>query len=159
MNDKEIINLTAVKHGYSKAYVEMSEESKIPTTNYYLNDDKLFESEAKIIKDLAKKSCIIVGRCADYVLRNEKNIIKVFLYSDEESKIKRATKYYGLSNDKAQKEITKINKQRAKHYNYYTSKVWNDYSNYDYVINVDKLGVEKTSAILKEIVITEDSSI
>lgn len=50
----------------------MSEESKIPTTNYYLNDDKLFESEAKIIKDLAKKSCIIVGRCADYVLRNEK---------------------------------------------------------------------------------------
>ncbi len=55
MNDKEIINLTAVKHGYSKAYVEMNEESKIPTTNYYLNDDKLFESEAKIIKDLAKK--------------------------------------------------------------------------------------------------------
>ena len=71
-----------------------------------------------------------------------KNIIKVFLYSDEESKIKRATKYYGLSKDKAQEEITKIN-----------------YSNYDYVINVDKLGVEKTSAILKEIVITEDSSI
>ena len=89
----------------------------------------------------------------------EKNIVKVFLYSDEESKIKRATKYYGLSKDKAQKEITKINKQRAKHYNYYTSKVWNDYSNYDYVINVDKLGVEKTTAILKEIVITEDSSI
>ncbi len=156
--DKEIINLTAVKHGYSKAYVEMNEESKIPTTNYYLNDDKLFESEAKVIKDLAKKSCIIVGRCADYVLRNEKNIIKVFLYSDEETKIKRATKYYGLSKDKAQKEITKINKQRAKHYNYYTSKVWNNYSNYDYVINVDKLGVEKTTAILKEIVITEDSS-
>ena len=157
--DKEIINLTAIKHGYSKAYVEMNEESKIPTANYYLNDDKLFESEAKVIKDLAKKPCIIVGRCADYILRNEKNVIKVFLYSDEESKIKRATKYYGLSKDKAQKEITKINKQRAKHYNYYTSKVWNNYANYDYVINVDKLGVEKTTAILKEIVITEDSSI
>ena len=139
---------------YSEAQTQWDNKEIDKTLN-----DKLFESEAKIIKDLAKKSCIIVGRCADYVLRNEKNIIKVFLYSDEESKIKRATKYYGLSNDKAQKEITKINKQRAKHYNYYTSKVWNDYSNYDYVINVDKLGVEKTSAILKEIVITEDSLI
>lgn len=80
MNDKEIINLTAVKHGYSKAYVEMNEESKIPTTNYYLNDDKLFESEAKIIKDLAKKSCIIVGRCADYVLRNKKYYKSIFIF-------------------------------------------------------------------------------
>ena len=55
MNDKEIINLTAVKHGYSKDYVEINEESKILTTNYYLNDDKLFESEAKIIKKIEKK--------------------------------------------------------------------------------------------------------
>lgn len=158
--DKEIINITSKKHGYSKEYIKTNEESKIPTVNYYINDDKLFENESKVIKDLAKSSsCIIVGRCADYILRNEKNIIKIFLYSDEKSKLARATKYYNIPKEKALKEITKINKQRAKHYNYYTGKTWNDYSNYDYVINVDKLGIEKTTNILKEIVISKDQSI
>ena len=77
--DKEIINLTAQKYGYSKKYILENEERNI----YYNNDDKLFNSESQVIESLAKKnSCIIIGRCADYILRDNKNLIKIFLYSD-----------------------------------------------------------------------------
>ena len=67
------------------------------------------------------------------------------MYSDDESKIKRAVKYYGLDKKNALKRIKAIDKERAKHYKYYTSQEWKDFSNYDIVINVDKFGVEKTA--------------
>ena len=151
--DKEIINLTAQKYGYSKKYILENEERNI----YYNNDDKLFNSESQVIESLAKKnSCIIIGRCADYILRDNKNLIKIFFYSDPSSKIKRATKYYGLDEKEALKEINKINKQRAKYYNYFTNKTWNAYDNYDLVINVDKLGVDKTVQVLKNYILSHD---
>ena len=155
--DKEIINLTAKEYGYSRKYILDNEEKNFKTSMFYNNDDKLFASESKVIEALAKKdSCVIVGRCADYILRNNKYLVRIFLYSDVDSKIKRAVKYYGLNEKNALKEINKVNKQRAKYYNYFTNGVWNSYENYDMVINVDKLGVEETAEIIKNIVITED---
>lgn len=152
--DKEIINLTAKELGYSVSYVKENEEQSIRPSNFYSNDDKLFETECKVIEKLAKEdSCIIVGRCADYVLRNQKNTIKIFLYSDMKSKVNRAVKYYGLSKENAESEITKINNQRAKHYKHFTNREWNSFDNYDFSINVDKLGIEKTAEMIKNIII------
>ncbi len=66
------------------------------------------------------------------------------MYSDDDSKVKRVTKYYGIKNNNILKYINDINKERRKHYNYYTGRDWNNNNNYDLLINVDKLGVEKT---------------
>ena len=155
--DRNIIYLTAKKYGFSEKYIEENEEQSIKSGIYYANDDKLFESESKVIEQIAnKESCVIVGRCADYVLRNNKDVIKIFLYSDIESKVKRAVKYYGLDKETAEKEIEKINKQRAKHYNHFTNKKWDSYENYDLSINVDRIGVEDTSEMIKNIIINEN---
>ena len=158
--DKEIINLTSKEYGFNKNYIEQNEEQSVKSSIYYTNDDKLFESESKVMESLAKKeACVIVGRCADYVLRNRKHTIRIFLYSDMNSKINRSVKYYGLDKTTAEKEINKINKQRAKHYNHFTNREWNSFDNYDLAINVDKLGVEETSEMIKNIILSEDKSI
>ena len=152
--DKEIINLTAKEYGYSTEYINEKEEQSARLAYFYSNDDKLFEKESRIIEKIAKKeSCIIVGRCADYVLRKEKNITKIFLYSDMESKINRAVKYYGIKKNNAKKEIMKINNQRKKHYNTFTNGDWYSLENYDLAFNVDKLGVEKTAEAIKNIIV------
>ena len=158
--DKEIINLTSKEYGFNKKYIEQNEEQSVKSSIYYTNDDKLFESESKVIESLAKKeACVIVGRCADYVLRNRKHTVKIFLYSDMSSKINRSVKYYGLDKTTAEKEINKINKQRSKHYKHFTNGEWNSFDNYDLAINVDKLGVEETAEMIKNIILNEDKSI
>jgi len=107
--DKEMIYLTSKESGLSPKYIEKNEQKKGNIGgNFYSNDDEIFIAESKIIKKLASDSCVIVGRCADYILRNEKNVFKVFLYSDEKNKIKRAVKYYGLDEKNALKEIQKV---------------------------------------------------
>ena len=151
--DKELITLTAKESGLSKEYI-LKEDQKKNSGNYIdNNDDLIFIAEQNIIRKLyEKESCVIVGRCADYALKDKKDVIKIFLYSDINSKIKRAVKYYGLDKDKAEKEINRINKQRAKHYNHFTNNEWNSFKNYDLAINVDKLGVEETSEMIKNII-------
>lgn len=149
--DKEIISLASKESGLDENYIEMQEQTKKDFNVYYNNDDKIFLSEANVIKKLAKESCVIIGRCADYILKNQKNIYKIYLYSDMDSKIKRVTKYYNVDINKARKEIEKINKSRKKHYDYYTNQKWDNLSNYDIAINVDVLGVEKTVEAIKAI--------
>ena len=105
-------------------------------------------TEEKVIKSVSKDSCVIVGRCADYILRKNKDLIKVFLYSDPSSKEKRAILYYGLKEKNILKEIEKIDKEREKHYKFYTGTDWKNFSNYDIMLNVDKYGVEKTADII-----------
>lgn len=151
--DKNLISLISEKSGLSKEYVKENEQ-KLASFKYEdNNDDRIFIAEEKVIKDLAKKeSCIIVGRCADYILKDNKDTIKVFLYSSSQDKVKRAVKYYNLDEDKALKEINKINNERAKHYKYYTNRDWYDFANYDIALNVDYLGVDKTAELLEQII-------
>ncbi len=152
--DKNLINLISEKSGLSKEYVRENDQ-KLASFKYEdNNDDRIFIAEEKVIKDLAKnESCIIVGRCADYILKDNKDTIKIFLYSSSQDKVKRAVKYYNLEEDKALKEINKINNERAKHYKYYTNRDWYDFANYDIALNVDYLGVEKTTELLEQIII------
>lgn len=158
--DKSLISLVSDESGLSAEYIEENEQTingKLLAnfnSQYYnnlSNDDNLFIAESNAIKEIAsKESCIIVGRCADYILKNNDNVFSVFLYNSDESKVNRAVKYYGLNEKNALKEIQKINKSRENHYKYYTNKNWRDMSNYSLAINVDTFGVEKTANIIKE---------
>ncbi len=144
--DKELIDLAAKESGLSNKYIEEKEEESRRTENH----DRIFIAETKVIKDLAEKeSCVIVGRCADYILKDNRDVLKVFLYSDEKNKVARAIQYYGLHEDTASKEIEKIDKEREKHYKFYTNRNWKDFSNYDLMMHVDSLGVEKTAEYIK----------
>ncbi len=146
--DKEIINLASIKSGLNVDYIESIDQTKGCSSYINNNDDLLYVAEEKVIKSVSKDSCVIVGRCADYILRKNKDLIKVFLYSDPSSKEKRAILYYGLKEKNVLKEIEKIDKEREKHYKFYTGTDWKNFSNYDIMLNVDKYGVEKTADII-----------
>ena len=150
--DKELISLAAKESGLSSAYIIKNDEIMASSKYKDNNDDRLFVAEVKVIKDLAKHSCVIVGRCSDYILKDTKNTLKVFLYSDMDSKVKRAVKYYGISKEKAEKQIESINKKREKHYKYYTDRAWKNPNNYDLMLNVDLLGVEKCAELIENII-------
>lgn len=154
--DKNIISLVSKESGLSKNYIASNEES-LNNAKYESNNDNLiFIAESKVIKKIAKsESCVIVGRCADYILDDYKDVLKVFLYSDEASKINRCVKYYGISKNKALNEIKKIDKERSKHYNFYTNREWGNVSNYDLLINVDKYGVECTANLIYSYIINK----
>ncbi len=154
--DKEFITKLALETGLSEEYIENNEQKRDILSGlnngYYFgldNSDELFIKESEMIKEVAEKeSCVIIGRCSDFILKDRENVIKVFVYSDMEDKIKRAIEIYGFDESKAEKEIKRIDKLRANHYKYYTEKEWDDHSNYDICINSDTLGVEKSADLI-----------
>ena len=152
--DKNVIALASLESGLDSEYIKENEQTK-NSKIFYSNDDRIFVAEEKVIKKISKESCVIIGRCSDYILRDKKNVIRIFLYNDIESKIKRAVKYYGLDKEKAEKEINKINKARAKHYKYYTNQEWKNPSNYDIALNTSRYSIEECVDIIKNIVIKE----
>ena len=117
-------------------------------------NDKLFITQSEIIKGLAdKSSCVIVGRCADYVLRDSKHdCIHLFVYGDMDKRIERISKKYDLSSDKAKEKIQKIEKTRRAYYNYYSNREWGNVKNYDLCVNTSLMGLEKTADLLCEFV-------
>lgn len=158
--DKEFITKIAQETGLSEEYIESNEQKMNSLSNlnngYYFglnNSDELFIKESELIKDVAnKESCVIIGRCADFTLKDKENVINIFVYSTMEDKIKRATEIYGLDKEKAEKEIKRINKLRANHYKHYTDKEWGNPENYDICINSDAIGVEKSAELICELV-------
>ncbi len=158
--DKQFIEKVAKKTGLSEEYIENNEQKRsvLESLNngYYSglnNSDELFIRESELIKEVAQKeSCVIIGRCANFILKDKENVIKVFIYGNLEDKVKRATKFYDLDEQKAKKEIKRIDKLRANHYKYYTQEKWDDSSNYDICINSDAFGVEKTADLICEMV-------
>jgi cytidylate kinase len=94
--------------------------------------DAIFEAEIKVIKDLVKKeSCVIVGRCADYILKDNPDCLRIFLYAPYELRVKNIASKEQLLEEKARKEIQKKDRQRADNYRYYTGQIWGLSSNYD----------------------------
>ena len=150
--DKEIIRLASKESGLNKDYIENNDQIKNSFNMYYNNDDEIFIAEKKVINKIAKEPCVIIGRCADYILKDRNDVYKIFLYSSLDDKIKRCTKYYGLTKKEAIKTINKVDKARSKYYEYYTNQKWKEFSNYDLIINTDKLGILGTvNAIEKAI--------
>lgn len=164
--DKEFIHLVAEKNGINEQYIKKNEQS-IPS--FWLkcilgknseqslerslsSDDVLFVAESKIIQELAEKGpCIIVGRCADFVLRDYRNLIKVFCYSDLRSACVRCVQEYGVSEEKAESEIKRINHNRIAHYEYYTGEKWGEPHHYNLMINTGSIDLSVACNLIKSI--------
>lgn len=114
---------------------------------------KVFLAQFDTIKKIADEGpCVIVGRCADYALAERSNVVDLFIYGDEECKIKRIMKLYDLTENKARDMIIKKDKQRQSYYNYYSSKKWGRADSYDLCINSSVLGVEGTVKLIVQYV-------
>lgn len=157
--DKELISYSAKESGLSESYIEEIDEQNTSAKFVHNNDDLLFLAEQKVIQDLSKNACVIVGRCADYILKDDKDVFKIFLFSDDEFKVRRAIKYYKMDKKNALSKIKSINKKREKHYEYYTNREWKNWNNYDLLMNVDRLGVHKTADKIVEYIKNLDKPI
>ncbi len=113
-------------------------------------NDKLFVAQSKVIKELADKGdCILVGRCADYVLaETDHDVLSVFVYADLDTKIEFAVNNLGVAREKAKDTIQKKDKQRRTYYDYYTNKKWGNIASYDLCVNVGKMGMEKAADLV-----------
>ena len=122
-------------------------------------NDKVFISQSKYIKEIAQKGgCVIVGRCADYVLDGNENLFRVFLFSDMESKKKRIMQLYSMTEKQAKEAIVKTEKTRKSYYNYYTDRTWGDVASYDLCLNVGKIGIDATIEIIKDYVVKKENA-
>ena len=114
---------------------------------------KVFMAQYNTIQKLAQESpCVIVGRCADYVLQDNKNTVRIFIYCDFEERVKRVMEQNNLSDSKARELIRSKDKQRSSYYNYYSSKKWGKAESYDLCIDSSLLGIEGTAIFIKDFV-------
>ena len=160
--DKELLQQAAKESGFCEEIFENHDEKPSNSFLYSLVMDtysagnyaatpfldmplnhKVFLAQFDTIKNIAaKESCVIVGRCADYALANQPDVINVFIRADLDDRIKIVSKRMDLTENKAKDLILKNDKQRASYYNYYTSKKWGDTSSYDLTINTSKISVD-----------------
>lgn len=173
--DKELIALSAKESGISETVFEKADEKVTGSLLYSLLmgsfpfgsaaspisgmpvNDMLFLIQSDIIKKAAKAGpCVIVGRCADYVLQNTDHVFNVFIHSDKLSRMERVVQEYHVQAEKAADFLTKMDKQRANYYNFYTNKKWGDLENYHLAIDSSATGIGgaveliKTAAAMKE---------
>jgi cytidylate kinase len=114
-------------------------------------NQRVFQAQFDTIRELAEKgSCVIVGRCADYVLENNPNVVSVFLHGNLEDRIKRVAEHEGISSSEAKSYINKSDKKRANYYNFYSGKKWGVASSYDLCINTSVTGYEQTADFIAE---------
>jgi cytidylate kinase len=113
-------------------------------------NDKLFILQSEVIKEYAKEgSCVIIGRCADYVLRDEPNIMRLFIYGDLDHRQARVLERHPeLKSSQVIDVINKTDKRRSSYYNFYTGNKWGKYDNYDMAINSSTLGIEHTAQVI-----------
>ena len=174
--DKQLIDLAADESGLSPKFIEKSEQSlssgwlynMMLGSNYSSNYatattpntlplvDQIYNAQRTIILKVAKESpCVIVGRCADYILHTseefaDSDILKLFVYANPDDRIKRAIEAYGIPEKDAKKTITQVNKRRANHYNTFTEWTWGAYEHYDMLINSSYAGIEGTAKLIIE---------
>jgi cytidylate kinase len=121
-----------------------------PDSDDFVSNDNLFNYQAKIIRELAgTQSCIIIGRCADFILRDYPNVIRVFVHAPLEACITTLKEMTGKQEKELEKQITSIDKHRAGYYRYYTGRDWQDAKNYDICLNSNHLGFQKCVDIVK----------
>ncbi len=179
--DNELIDMAAKESGLSPDFIKKTEQNvqsswlyNMMTGSIYATGvaagaaigsgnpllplpDQVFNAQRKTIIDIAhKENCVIVGRCADYILKtcddfNEDEIINIFIYADQKDKVNRAITKYGIPEDKADKTVTRINKNRSNHYNTFTEDTWGDRSNYDLMVNTSLLGINESAEIITHI--------
>ena len=159
--DRDIVEAAAKKMSLPVSVISKHEEKKsgffqmmFPLGTESMERQKaIFDCQSKIISDLAaKESCIIVGRCADYALKDYDNKLNVFVHAPMSFKKSRIQEQYEIPEAKVKDVAIKTDKQRASYYNYYTSKKWGDLKSYDLCIDSSILGIDGTVELIKQAV-------
>ena len=122
-----------------------------PDSDDYISTRNLFSFQAKIIKELAdSESCVILGRCANYLLMDRPNVLRVFIHAPLEQRVLRVARLYNIDEDKARARIRKTDKTRANYYNYYADGDWGRADRYDIALNTGKLPIPIAAQLLAD---------
>ena len=169
--DRELLARAAKESGFCEEILQNHDER--PTNSFLYNlvidtysfgynsssfvdmpiSQKVFLAQFDTIKKVADEGpCVIVGRCADYALEGRDNVINLFIYADEDFKIRRVMDIYDLEENKARDMINKKDKQRQSYYNYYTNRKWGKADTYDLCINSSVLGIDGSVKLIKQFV-------
>ena len=155
--DQELIEKVEKDSGFTKEYISENDENSstgILTSMFgkSFGRDLVWTSQCKVICRLAKEGpCVIVGRCADYVLREKAELFKVFIHADIKKRAERIVSVYGESDIAPQKLIKEKDKRRASYYSYYTDTDWGIASNYDISLDSGKFGIDKCVEIIVDL--------
>ena len=160
--DKEILKKAAEESGIVEELFEKADEKPTNSflyslsmgthgqamnfTNYndYLTNDKLFLFQSNTIRDMAEKdSCVIIGRCADYILRGRKDMLSVFIHAPMELRIQRISRVRNVEEDAARSLIKKTDRQRANYYNFYTDRKWGDMDNFHITLSSSHFSIDE----------------
>ena len=167
--DKEIIDKAVEESGFSREIIESAELKAKSSFAYNLAsalnlgegigasplsvNEKLFLAQFQVIKEISENNeGVIVGRCADYVLKDMPGVTNVFVYAETEDRIKRAVEEYGENPEKIAHTVATIDKARQNYYNYHTCQKWGDYRNYNLSINSSYITEEEAAALIAEYV-------
>ena len=156
--DKQLIAEVAKKTGFSENFIRDTEHQR--PTNSFLFDlyttvvtpsvpDQVFIAQAKVIKQAAaKESCVIVGRCADYILRDEPNVLKVFVHAPLDQRIRRAREEYGAEEENLENYVIRQDKARAAYHNYFAAGRWGQSREYDLCVN-SRIGIDASVQVIQ----------
>ncbi|MCI9272575.1 MAG: cytidylate kinase-like family protein [Clostridiales bacterium] len=169
--DKEILTEAAKKSGYSEDLFTQRDEKKTGSLLFSLStgaypmggplsylydlplDDRLFLAQIDAMKHITQRgSCIIVGRCAEYILRDDPGCISVFIHAALEKRVERISRIYELSPQKAENLIVKTDKRRAQYHNYYSTEKWGDATAYHMCVDSGALGVDQSVELIRRLV-------
>lgn len=162
--DKELIEKVARESGLNVNYIEEHGEYS-PSSNpfayaflgHYIDgmsmNDYIWMMQRKIILELVQEGpCVIVGRCADYILRDRDDCFNVFICSDLDKKVERIVRLYGETDEKPEKRLADKDKKRRANYKYYTDQVWGLAQNYHLCLNSGEIGIDKCTELIVDLV-------
>ncbi len=167
--DKEIVDQAAENSQFSREVLASFDEKRvspyvIPAPNYvglgesFRLNLQVAAAQFDAIRSLAEKGdAIFVGRCADYVLRSRKDVLRVFIQAGEENRIRAMMRRRELTQEQAKKLIRQVDKDRASYYRYYTDQIWGERENYDLILNSDKTGYDGAVRIIQTVVKTMEA--
>ena len=154
--DKAVIDLAAKETGLSEEFIRQAEQKKTSSFlyNLYMSTqnlpvtDQVFIAESEVIRKVAAVGpCVIVGRCADYVLRDCKRLLRVFVHAPLDQRLRRVREEYGVQDKDLEDYVAKLDKKRASYYNFFTDRRWGDAHNYDLCIN-SSMGLDTAADII-----------
>lgn len=169
--DNELITRAAKESGFSETVFEKAEDKATSSLLYSIAmgmsaysssemgfsnlslDDRIYLAQSDVIRKVASEGpCVIVGRCADYILRDNPNVVNVFVWANIKNRVERATTKYNMPIAKAEESILKIDKRRANYYNYHANEKWGKTDNYHLSIKSDFVGIDNAVEIIKSFI-------
>lgn len=153
--DSDLIHKVAQESGFTENYVKNTDELVSVFSSRAFgptNEDCLWDAQRRVILELAEKGpCVIVGRCADYILRDKADCLTVFIHASDEYRAERIVKVYGEREDSPEKRIKDKDKTRAAYYRFYTDMKWGYAKNYYISLDSEKIGIDKCADILQSL--------